>query len=272
MAETTAEDLRSATTLGRTGVRVGRLGIGGSYGVPAAAVEKAFREYGVNYFYWGSIRRGGMRDAIRSLARESRERIVLALQSYDRTGRLMGPFLDRGLRALGIDYADVLILGWYDSRPPARILDAALRLRDAGKLRYIAISGHNRPLFAELAAEGAASPYDVLMFRYNAAHRGAEREVFPSLTAPDRPGVTCYTATRWGQLLDPKRMPPGERPLAAADCYRFVLSNPLADLCMTGPASADEMDGALRALDLGPLSGEEMERARRIGDFVRNGP
>jgi aryl-alcohol dehydrogenase-like predicted oxidoreductase len=71
-----------------------------------------------------------------------------------------------------------------------------------------------------------------------------------------------------GQLLDPKRMPPGERPLSAADCYRFVLSNPRADLCMTGPASAEQMDEALRALDLGPLSEEEMARVRRIGDYV----
>ena len=37
--------------LGRTGLQVGRMGIAASYGVPAAAVERAF-EHGVNYFYW----------------------------------------------------------------------------------------------------------------------------------------------------------------------------------------------------------------------------
>jgi aryl-alcohol dehydrogenase-like predicted oxidoreductase len=262
-----ASDFRSPVALGRTGLRVGRLGIASSYGVPAAAIERAFREHGLNYFYWGSIRRPGMRDAIRSLARTDRDRIVVALQSYDRTGPLMRTFVERGLRALGIDHADVLILGWHNGRPPARIVDAAERLRADGKIRFLAISGHNRPLFATLANE-AASPFDILMFRYNAAHRGAELEVFPFLPA-DRPGVTCYTATRWGQLLDPKRMPASERPLTAADCYRFVLSNPLVDLCMTGPANAEQMDEALRALELGPMSSEEMERARRIGDYVR---
>jgi hypothetical protein len=35
-------------TLGRTGLEVGRLGISASYGVPTAAVERAF-EQGVNY-------------------------------------------------------------------------------------------------------------------------------------------------------------------------------------------------------------------------------
>jgi len=41
------------------------------------------------------------------------------------------------------------------------------------------------------------------------------------------------------------------------------------DLCMTGPASLPQMKEALAALDAGPLTPEEMERVRRIGDHVR---
>lgn len=264
---------REPATLGRTGLRVGRLGIGASYGVPASALERAFHEYGLNYFYWGSIRRGGMRDAIRSIASTDRDRLVVVLQSYDRTGTLMRVFHERGLRALGLERADVLLLGWHNTYPADRIIDAALELREAGLVRFIAVSGHHRPLFARYADEaklpGAGSPFDILMFRYSAAHRGAEREIFPHIDAGDlRPGVTCYTATRWGRLLDPKRMPPGEPPLSSADCYRFVLSNPGVDLCLTGPRTAGEMDAALEALDAGPLDEAEMERIRRIGDHV----
>ncbi len=47
------------TILGRTGLKVRRLGMGSSYGAPAAAYEEAF-ERGCNYFYWGALRRGGM--------------------------------------------------------------------------------------------------------------------------------------------------------------------------------------------------------------------
>ena len=54
-------------TLGRTGLRMGRLGVAASYGVPAAAVERAF-EQGANYFYWGTLRRGGFGDAIRQFS------------------------------------------------------------------------------------------------------------------------------------------------------------------------------------------------------------
>jgi hypothetical protein len=39
---------REHTKLGRTGLEVSRLGIGSGYGVPAAAVERAFHEHGVN--------------------------------------------------------------------------------------------------------------------------------------------------------------------------------------------------------------------------------
>ena len=62
------QSFRKRTTLGRTGLEVSRLGIGSGYGVPAAAVEKAFHERGVNYLYWSLSRRAGMTEAIRSLA------------------------------------------------------------------------------------------------------------------------------------------------------------------------------------------------------------
>ena len=49
------------------------------------------------------------------------------------------------------------------------------------------------------------------MIRYNAAHRGAEREVFPVTDAIGMP-VIAYTALRWGALLRPTPDdPPGFR-------------------------------------------------------------
>src|SRR5258708_39947374 len=96
------------TTLGGTGLRVSRLGIGASYGVPAAAVEKAF-EQGVNYFYWGAFRRDGVGQAIRHLAHH-RDRFVLVLQSYSRIARLMEWSGERALHALRLEHADILLL------------------------------------------------------------------------------------------------------------------------------------------------------------------
>jgi aryl-alcohol dehydrogenase-like predicted oxidoreductase len=63
-------------------------------------------------------------------------------------------------------------------------------------------------------------------------------------------------------------MPPGEEPLTAADCYRFVLSNPDVDVCLTAPGSAQQMEDNFKALEKGPLDKEEMERVRRIGNYI----
>jgi hypothetical protein len=257
----------SPVVLGRTGLRVGRIGVGASYGVSASSIERAFHERGVNYFYWGSIRRGGMRDAVRRLAPAHRSGIVVALQSYDRTGLLMAPFVLRGLRALAIERADILILGWHQRPVPPRVLDAAVRLKERGLVSHLALSGHDRGLLGRLAAD-PAQPFDVLMFRYNAAHRGAETDILPFVASANRPGTIAYTATRWGQLLDPKRMPDGERVPEAADCYRFALTDPRVDLVLAGPANDRELTEALLALDRGPLEPDELAHLCRIGDHV----
>ena len=108
----------------------------------------------------------------------------------------------------------------------------------------------------------------MFMLRYNAAHRGAEQDVFPFVPDRPRPAIVAYTATRWGHLLDPQKMPPGETPLSARDCYRFALSNPNVDLVLCGPANAEQMDEAISALVAGPLEQEERQRIERIGTYV----
>lgn len=260
-------DFTHKRVLGRTGISVSRLGLAGGYGVPAVAVERAFHEYGINYFYWSTPRKAGMRDGLRNLVRNNREEIVIVLQSYDHLGLTVRRSVLKGLGALGIDCADVLLLGWNNWNPPARVIRESLALREEGKVRFIAMSGHNRRLFGEIARTDD-SPIDIFMVRYNAAHRGAEEEIFPYLVGANRPGLTIYTATRWAKLLNPKKMPPGQPPLTPSDCYRFVLSDPRVDLCMMGPQNEAQMVDGLAALAKGPLSADEMDRIRKIGDYV----
>jgi hypothetical protein len=83
-----------------------------------------------------------------------------------------------------------------------------------------------------------------------------------------RPGLVSYTATRWGALLDPRYTPAGLRTPTAVDCYRFALSNPAVDVCLTGPSTAEQMAANLRALELGPLAAEELAWLRRVGNEV----
>jgi aryl-alcohol dehydrogenase-like predicted oxidoreductase len=251
--------------LGRTGLSVSRIGLAGGYGIPAPAVEKAFHEYGVNYFYWVT-RKPGMGAALKKLARERREDLVIAVQSYDHVGFFLDRSVEKALKELNLDYVDILFLGWFNRMPGTRLLNAAQRLRDQGRIRFLGVTGHSRRFHGEMART-PDSPFDVLQVRYNPAHRGAETEVLQDLPNP-RPGISTYTATRWGSLLKAKKMPPGHAPLTASDCYRFALSHPAVDVCLAGPRSEGQMLEGLQALSQGPLDVHEMERAKTIGDWV----
>jgi aryl-alcohol dehydrogenase-like predicted oxidoreductase len=254
--------------LGSTGRRVSAIGLGSSYGLSGRDVERAF-ERGVDFFLWGSLRRGDFGRGLREVARKDRERATIAIQTYSRAAWAIPGSLERALRVLGTDYVDFLGLAWWQSPPPPRIIDRALRLRDEGKVRHLMISCHERPTFAQLIDDGR---YGALMVRYNAAHPGPEREVFPHLAgAPKRPGVVAFTATRWGTLLDRRFVPDGERVPGAGDCYRFALSNPDVDTCLSGPANGAQLDDALAAIDAGPMSDEELAWMRRVGAAVRDG-
>lgn len=251
--------------LGRSGISTSRLGLGASYGVSERDVDRAI-ERGVNYLYWGSMRRDGFGRAIARAARRDRDRLCVVVQSYSRSSLALGVSLELGLRQLQIDHADVLLLGWWNRVPSRRILDRAIALRDAGKTRAIMVSCHHRPTFEKLAAEPGI---DAIMVRYNASHRGAEHEVFPHVRGANRAGVVAYTATRWGALVDRALVPPEEALPRASDCYRFALTRPEVDVVLSGPANSAQLDEALAALDRGPMSADELAWMHRVGDGVK---
>jgi aryl-alcohol dehydrogenase-like predicted oxidoreductase len=250
-------------TLGKTGLSVSAIALGSSYGVGGRDIERAF-DHGVNTFMYGSLRRPGFARGVRALAKH-REKTVIAMQTYSRVGFLMKPFVWTALRSLGTDYVDVLGLAWWNDVPSRRIWDAALALKDAGLVRHIMISCHHRPSFESFMRHEAC---DAWMVRYNAGHPGAEREVFPLLgdEAGARPGVFAFTATRWGSLL---KGAPNEKTPRATDCYRFALSAPRVDAVITGPKDAHELDEALEAMQLGPMSEEELAWMKRVGAHAR---
>ncbi len=253
--------------LGRTGLQVGPLGVASSYGADSRAFEEAF-ERGCNYFYWGSRRTEAMARAIRNISGSGkRDDLIIVVQSYARSAFLMEHFFRKALGTLDLDRADILLFGWHNKPPAQKLIDKAMEMKDKGLFRFLALSGHNRPLFPLLAEQGV---FDVFHVRYNAAHRGAESEVFPYLNFEGRQGLVTYTATRWANLLDPGRMPPGERLPSASDCYRFALSNPSVDVCTCGPKDLHQMREALRTIELGPLSREEMDWMGRVGEHVHS--
>src|SRR5271169_4751499 len=172
------------TTLAKTGWKVGRLGLASSYGANEHCVQMAF-ERGVNYLYWGSMRTAKFGLGLRSL-RSRRNEFRLVIQSYSRVAAMVPWSLERALKSLGMDHADILLLGMWNKNVASAIFDQALRLRERSLIQAIAVSTHNRPLAPEIARN---SDVDILHVRYNAVHPGAERDIFAKLLAPGvRPG------------------------------------------------------------------------------------
>jgi aryl-alcohol dehydrogenase-like predicted oxidoreductase len=252
------------TKLGRTGLTVSPLALAGSFGIGADDAERAFYELGVNTFFVTSRMKGAV-EAIRRLVRAGhRDEIVLISCVNVPTGGGVRRAFDKTAGLLGVEHVDVLLLGWVQSRwdVTGKTWPAMRALKESGRVRALGISCHDRPLARALVDELGL---DVLMIRYNAAHRGAEREIFASL-GDDRPGIIAYTATRWGRLLKPA----GDLgPMAAAECYRFSLAHAAVDVVLAGAQSFDELADDVRGVLTGPLAADRLAEVLAFGDAVR---
>jgi aryl-alcohol dehydrogenase-like predicted oxidoreductase len=256
-----------STTFGQNRQPVHRLGFSATYRPGLDIVRQAIDE-GINYFFCYGFDSQTVR-TLREAFRTQRERLIVATGAYNLliTHTDIRRTLEKRLHQLGTDYIDVFqFLGVTQPKhlPPA-IVEELARLREEGKVRAIGMSCHHRPFAGEVAANGTL---DMLMIRYNAAHRGAEQDIFPYLEA-HHPFLVSYTATRWRQLtMRPRGYPKTERIPDAGLCYRFVLSHPNVDVCLMAPSNRKHFEANMAAVRQGPLPEDEMEFMRRFGDIV----
>ncbi len=229
-----------------------RLGLAtrGNTSLSADAVLHAV-ERGVNFLNWCG-HSDGMSRAVREMGKQRRD-VVVAVQFDARDGEAARCELDQIKQELNTSYLDVVTY-YYVEHPDewqritaasgaADVLEAA---RADGEVRMIGLTSHQRPLAAQIAAGGRL---DMLMIRYNAAHRGAEEDVFPVIVPRDMPVVT-YTALRWGALMKSTPDDPAEfQPPPAPDWYRFALCHQAISVCVAAPDGDAELEKDLALLD-----------------------
>jgi predicted aldo/keto reductase-like oxidoreductase len=233
----------------------------------ACAVER-----GVNYLNWC-----GYDDGLARAVRDGlvdRRQVILAMQLESRDAEGAEQELEESFRLLGTDRIDVVMFyfveresEWKQIIGPGGALAALERFRSRGLISLIGLATHRRPLGAECAENGKL---DLLMVRYNAAHRGAEENVFP-VTDRLRIPVVAYAAQRWGALVKPTRADPtGFRPPPAREWYRFALSHPSVSVVLMAPANRRELEEDLSLLeDWRAPSAEESEVLSAHGLRVR---
>lgn len=253
--------------LGELGTSVCRVGLSASYRPGTETIFKALDE-GLNYFFFYGFDTQ-MTRALRELPAGRRDQVVLATGAYNYlfAHQNLRRTLENRLRQTKAEYIDLFhFLGIMKPKQfTAQVRDELAAVRASGLVRGVSVSTHDRKFAAQLACEGLV---DAVMIRYNAAHRGAETEIFPSLT-PDRTVVVSYTATRWTALLRrPRGYPKDGRLPTAGMCYRFVLSNPSVHVCLMAPSNARQFESNLAEIRRGPLAEDEMRFLRDFGDIV----
>ena len=250
--------------VGVLGKDVFRLGLASNFGIDAAGVEEAL-DGPTNYLFWTPRMKSATEPLRRALARD-RDAFVLATGPTTAWwGGNLRKFTENTLRALNTDYIDILQMHWLgvtSSWSPGTI-ETMVKLREEGKVKALGVSIHDRKRAGELATD---SPLDALMVRYNAAHPGAERDIFPHLAAR-KPAIIAYTATRWRKLLRRPKGWSGEVP-TAGHCYRFCLSNDHVSLALHGPKTTSQLRENIAALEAGPLSEDEQTWMRAFGAVV----
>jgi predicted aldo/keto reductase-like oxidoreductase len=229
-------------------------------------------ERGINFLNWCGTT-NAFAQALAGLG-PRRAELVLCVQFEARTAAEARRELRHILRELHTDYVDVLT--FYYVEEPAEwqtligaggALEVCRAAQKSGEIRLLGLTSHQRPLAAEAARTGLL---DLLMIRYNAAHRGAETEVFPVTSALRMP-VVVYTCLRWGGLLrKTPDDPPGFTAPPAPQWYRFALQSPAVSIALMAPDTRDELEEDLTVLEAtGPLPTEEYKRLAEHGRRVR---
>jgi HEAT repeat protein len=227
-------------TLGTRKLLAPLVGISGHYGLPVEGFVKAV-EAGVNLLFWEPNYQTLTTFSAR-LSPEQRRKIHFLVGTFEANGPRIRKDVERALRNLRIERISLFMIFW--TRSWDRITDEVRgtleRLEREGLIGMSGLSTHSRAL----AVEAIAAEWNPVMVRHSAAHRGAETQVFPHARQKGTSIIT-FNNTCYGRLLKPQ----GERPPPrAADCYRYTLSFPEVTMCLSAPATWEQLDENLEAL------------------------
>lgn len=227
-------------------------------------------ESGINYFFFYGPGSKLFIKALRPVIEEHRDEIILASGSGARTARGLQAAHRKIAAVSGAEVLDIFFAEYINpgDKPEAvfgrgGILDELQKWMAEGLIRYVGASCHDRKLAKQLAKD---TRVDILMHRFNMAHRKAADEVFPSAVSSKTP-VVAFTATRWGTLLEGNADWSGKPP-SAAECYQYCLAHPAVHVVLTAAKSVQELNQNVSILKLPPMTDECRSKWERFGDIV----
>ena len=260
-------------TLGRTGVKVSLIGLGGWHlGFKYIDEELSIRiirtaiDSGINFMdnCWdynegaSEVRMG------KALKDGYRDRVFLMTKIDGRTKKDAAKQLDESLKRMQTDHIDLVqhheILRFED---PHRIFareganEALIEAREAGKISFIGFTGHKDPQIhmnmLDVARENDFQ-FDTVQMPLNvmdAHYRSFEKIVLPRLVEEEI-GVLAMKTLANGTILESKTV-------SAIECLQYAMNLPTS-VVITGCESMENLEQALTAArTFKPLSDEQVK-------------
>lgn len=246
------------TTLGKTGLRISRMGFGGIpiQKVDAAVTRKLMErlvERGVNYIDTArgyTVSESYLGEALVGL----RDRFVVATKSMARTKEAMARDIETSLSNLKTDYIDLYqihnpsLAELEQVVAPGGALEALLEAKAAGKIRHLGVTAHMATVF-ERALE--MDWVETVMFPYNIVE--TQGEALMRRCTEQNVGFICMKPLAGGALED------------ANLALRFIASNPDVSVVIPGMYDLREIDENIAALENNaPLTAQETEKIDTI--------
>ncbi len=277
-----SERLIPRRPLGRTGVDVPILGIGGGHLIRKSA-EEGIRvvheaiEAGVTFMdnAW-DYANNRSEEAMGQALRGKRQQVFLMTKmcTHGRGKKIGLLHLEQSLRRLGTDYLDLWQIhevGCEDE--PARVFgpggpaEALIEAKKQGKVRFIGFTGHTDPA-VHLALLRERFPFDTCQLPLNvfdSGFRSFERQVLPELA---RQGIAPIAM----KSLCGNGKPVAAGIISAEDAIRYTLSLPVSTL-VSGVESVDVLRQNVRIVrQFVPMTTAEMDGFRaRVASEAADG-
>ena len=230
------------TTLGKTGLRVSRMGFGGIpiQKVDASVTRKLMErlaERGVNYIdtargytvsesFLGEALEGGLR-----------EKFVLATKSMSRTKEAMAQDIETSLHNLRTDYIDLYqihnpsLAELEQVTAPGGALEALLEAKAAGRIGHIGVTAHMASVFEKALTMDWV---ETVMFPYNIVE--TQGEALMQRCREQNVGFICMKPMAGGALED------------ARLALRFIRQNAMEDVSPLTEAEKAKLDAIRKEL------------------------
>lgn len=245
-------------TLGKTGLKISRLGFGGIpiQRVDAATTKELIRsmaEKGINYIDTArgyTVSESYLGEALEGL----RDKFVLATKSMARTKEGMAKDIDISLANLRTNYIDLyqvhnIPVGELETvMAPGGALEALLEAKEAGKIGHIGLTAHSLETF-EKAVE---LPWvETIMFPYNIVESQGE-ELMRKCTE-NNIGFIVMKPLAGGAIED------------ATLALRYICKNPNVSVVIPGMYDLKEIEQNMAACsDTSDLTEKELEEIQKI--------